>query len=249
MKNLAQTKVGKIVATNFRTSTVLTAHNIDFCCGGGITLEEACRNKNADLDEVIRELEEALRTKDSHPYHDLTLDVLIDTIVNVHHKYVRTTIPALQSYLDKLCDVHAERHPELLQIRELFDEGATALLAHMNKEELVLFPYIKAMVEAKHNGFPLSKPHFGDIANPIHVMEDEHEQEGARFRKIAALSNQYDCPPDGCQTYWVAYAMLKEFEEDLHKHIHLENNILFPSARKLFNDDQSNQPKIKSSLL
>ena len=149
---------------------------------------------------------------------------------------VRVTIPALRAYLEKLCRVHGDRHPELFEINELFIAGSAALLSHMEKEEQVLFPYIKAMVESKTKGFPLSKPHFGDIENPIQVMEQEHEDEGERFRQIAELTNQYECPPDGCQTYKVAYAMLQEFEEDLHKHIHLENNILFPAARELYKE-------------
>lgn len=236
MKNLAQTKVGAIVASNFRTSRVLTAHHIDFCCGGGITLEEACRNKKQDLNMVLQELEETFKTKDGFNFQELELDQLIDTIVNVHHSYILATIPALRAYLEKLCRVHGDRHPELFEINELFIVGSAALLSHMEKEEQVLFPYIKAMVESKTKGFPLSKPHFGDIENPIQVMEQEHEDEGARFHQIAELTNQYACPPDGCQTYKVAYAMLQEFEEDLHKHIHLENNILFPAARELYKE-------------
>lgn len=236
MENLAKSKVGVIVATNFRASRVFTSHDIDFCCGGGITVEEACSRKNIDLDEVLKELEETFQTPDLVSYRELELDQLIDTIVNVHHSYVLATVPALRAYLDKLCRVHRERHPELFTINELFAAGSQALLSHMQKEEQVLFPYIKAMVQAKLNDFPLSRPHFGDIENPIQMMEQEHSDEGARFHQIAKLTNQYECPPDGCQTYKVAYAMLKEFEEDLHKHIHLENNILFPAARKLFQE-------------
>ena len=236
MKNLAKTKVGAIVASNFRASRVLTAHHIDFCCGGGVTLEEACTRNHADLSQVQKELEETFKTQDAFNFQELELDQLIDTIVNVHHSYVLATIPALRAYLDKLCRVHGERHPELYEINELFIAGSEALLSHMNKEEQVLFPYIKAMVESKIKGFPLSRPHFGDIENPIQLMEQEHQDEGARFQQIAELTNQYECPPDGCQTYKVAYAMLQEFEEDLHKHIHLENNILFPAARQLFKE-------------
>ncbi|WP_258105506.1 iron-sulfur cluster repair di-iron protein [Marinoscillum sp. MHG1-6] len=236
MKNLAQSKVGQIVAANYRTSTVFTAHNIDFCCGGGVTLEQACKDKNADLNEVLRELEDSFKTRDTNDYQGLQPDGLVKMITNVHHSYVSATIPALEVYLGKLCRVHGERHPELLQIADLFKEGSRALLDHMKKEELVLFPYILAMVEAKKNGFSLSKPHFQNVENPIQVMEHEHDQEGMRFRIINELSNNYECPPDGCQTYRVTYAMLKEFEEDLHKHIHLENNILFPAVRKLFQE-------------
>lgn len=236
MENLAHTKVGKIVAANYKTSAVFTSHDIDFCCGGGITLEEACKNKNQDLSKVIQELEETFKTKDVHHWQEMDLDQLIDMIIEVHHGYVLATIPALQLYLEKLCRVHGSRHPELFAIRDLFEEGAAALRNHMNKEEMVLFPYIKAMVQSKQNGFPLSKPHFQDINNPIQMMESEHEDEGERYRKIAQLTDNYTCPPDGCQTYRVTYALLNEFEEDLHKHIHLENNILFPKSQELFQE-------------
>ncbi|SIN81954.1 iron-sulfur cluster repair di-iron protein [Algoriphagus halophilus] len=236
MKNLAQTKVGKIVASNFKTSTVFTSHQIDFCCGGGITLEEACKIKNQNLDEIISELEEIFKTKDSQNWQSFELDQLMDMIVQVHHQYVEASIPVLRLYLEKLCQVHGERHPELFQINELFTDGSNALTIHMKKEELVLFPYVKAMIQSKKDGFPLSKPHFKDISNPIEMMEHEHAEEGKRFEKIAELTKGYNCPPDGCQTFKVTYAILQEFEEDLHKHIHLENNILFPRAQELFNE-------------
>ncbi|VXD18281.1 iron-sulfur cluster repair di-iron protein [Marinoscillum sp. 108] len=236
MKNLAKSKVGVIVASNFRTSRVFSSHHIDFCCSGGISLEEACTRNNVDLDRVLEELEATFQTPDTMNYQELDLDKLIDTIVSMHHSYVWATVPALRAYLEKLCTVHGDRHPELHSVNDLFAKGSQALLDHMTKEEQILFPYIKAMVQAKAKEFPLSKPHFGDIENPIQMMEQEHEEEGFRFRQIAELTGGYECPPDGCQTYKVAYAMLKEFEEDLHKHIHLENNILFPEARKLFRE-------------
>lgn len=234
MEKLAQAKVGEIVATNFRTSKVLTAHNIDFCCGGGITLADACQKQGQDLEEVIKELGVALAEKAENDWQALPLNQLIENIVETHHNYVRATIPVLTIYLNKLCRVHGQNHPELLEINALFANGAEALRVHMEKEELVLFPYVKAMVQAKNAGFPLSKPHFEHIDNPVQCMEAEHEAEGARFKKIAQLSNNYTAPADACQTFKVTYALLEEFEQDLHKHVHLENNILFPSAQQMF---------------
>ncbi|TRX52211.1 iron-sulfur cluster repair di-iron protein [Fulvivirga sp. M361] len=236
MKNISQLKVGKIVAINFRTSKVLTAHNIDFCCKGGVTLEEACKERNLSLDQIIAELEESFKTPDAFDYEHLDLKELIDIIVNNHHKYVENTVPALRTYLNKLSEVHGGNHPELLEIREMFDSSAEALVVHMRKEETIVFPYIKAMVEAKERDFPLSEPYFGHLNNPLQLMEEDHDLEGERFREIARLSGNYECPEDGCQTYSVAYALLKEFEEDLHKHIHLENNILFAKARALYSE-------------
>ncbi|MEQ8927987.1 MAG: iron-sulfur cluster repair di-iron protein [Fulvivirga sp.] len=236
MKNLASTPIGQIVAENYQAAQVFTAHNMDFCCGGGITLAKACQKHNTDLNQIRHELESVIMDKSHINFEHETPDQLINTIVNVHHHYIKTTVPTLQLYLDKLCRVHGERHPELWQIKDLFDEGATALLAHLQKEELVLFPFINAMVASKKDGFELSPPHFGHIENPIQMMEHEHSAEGERFRKINELTNNYECPADGCQTYKVTYAMLKEFEADLHKHIHLENNVLFPQARLVYKE-------------
>ena len=132
--------------------------------------------------------------------------------------------------------MHGQRHSELHEIKTLFFEGSEHLLAHLKKEELILFPYIRAMVESQEKNYPLARPHFGEIDNPIQMMEVEHQTEGERFRKIAQLSNHYTPPEDSCQTYQVTYALLQEFEADLHRHIHLENNILFPQAQRLFAD-------------
>ena len=234
MNQLAEKKVGKIVADNFRTAKVFTEFGIDFCCKGGVKLSEACETRGLDTEKVIQELLPIFQTADSTNYLGMGMKELVDHIVTVHHKYVEDTIPALKFYLDKINRVHGDRHPELEEIKTLFFETADALTVHLKKEEFVLFPYIKAMEDALKNDFPLSAPHFGHIDNPIAMMEEEHDTEGERFRKISALSNTYNPPSDACQTYRVAFAMLQEFENDLHTHIHLENNILFPVAQQVF---------------
>ncbi len=234
MNQLAEKKVGKIVADNFRTAKVFTDHGIDFCCKGGVKLSEACETRGLDTEKVIEELIQVFQTADSTNYLGMGMAELVDHIVKVHHSYVENTIPALKFYLDKINRVHGERHPELEEIKNEFFEAADALTVHMKKEEFILFPYIKAMEEAMKNDFHLSAPHFGHIDNPIAMMEHEHDTEGERFRKISALSNTYTPPSDACQTYRVAFAMLEEFENDLHTHIHLENNILFPVAQQVF---------------
>ena len=234
MNQLAEKKVGKIVADNFRTAKVFTEFGIDFCCKGGVKLSEACETRGLDTEKVIQELLPIFQTADATNYQGMGMKELVDHIVAVHHKYVGDTIPALKFYLDKINRVHGDRHPELEEIRTLFFETADALTVHMKKEEFILFPYIKAMEDALNNDFPLSAPHFGHIDNPIAMMEEEHDTEGERFRKISSLSNTYTPPSDACQTYRVAFAMLQEFEDDLHTHIHLENNILFPVAQQVF---------------
>lgn len=234
MDNIAEKKVGSIVAGNFRTAKIFTDYGIDFCCKGGVKLSDACEKKGVNLDKISAELEQVVKQQDETHYQDFGMSDLVDHIVGVHHKYVEATIPSLKFYLDKIAKVHGDNHPELLEIRDEFFNTADALTTHMKKEEFVLFPYIKAMESAKTNHFPLSPAHFGDIENPISMMEEEHETEGDRFRKISELSNNYTPPSDGCQTYKVAFAMLQEFEKDLHTHIHLENNILFPEAKVVF---------------
>lgn len=136
----------------------------------------------------------------------------------------------MKQFLDKLCKVHGANHPELFEINEQFNASAGELAMHMKKEELILFPYIKKMVASKSNHQPEGKPNFGTVQNPINMMMEEHNVEGERFRKIAHLSYNYNPPADACNTYRVAFSLLKEFEEDLHLHIHLENNILFPKS-------------------
>lgn len=234
MQNLASTKVSKIVAQNYRTAQVFTAHGIDFCCNGGIPLEQACKNQNVDLQLLTNEINQALASPEDENFAAMPLDELVRHIEKVHHTYVRTTIPALTAYLTKLCQVHGERHPELYKIKTLFDQSAIELTQHMEKEEQVLFPYIQALAASQRGQFPLSPPHFGHLQNPISMMEAEHENEGARFKAIASLADGYTAPKDGCQTYRVAFMVLQEFETDLHKHIHLENNILFPKALEMF---------------
>jgi len=224
--------IGSIVAEDYRAAAVFNAHGIDFCCRGGRTLEEVCRSTGLDPARIEQEIEQAV-TRDNGAEHDFkSWDAgrLIEHIERVHHRYVGSRTITLLQFLDKLCKVHGERHPELFAIQREFQGCAEAMAAHMKKEELILFPFINQLEKAKQHGTTLPTPGFGTVDNPIAMMEHEHDAEGERFRRIAELSDGYTSPPDGCTTYATAFAMLKEFEEDLHRHIHLENNILFPRA-------------------
>jgi len=174
----------------------------------------------------------ALNDPDSRYIDGLALNELCDYIEKRHHTYVVENIPFLQEKLQKLCHVHGENHPELFEIKELFDGASENLSAHMKKEELILFPYIRKMV--KYNKEALDgKDEPGKAKETIKTMHDEHTTEGERFEKISNLTSSYTCPPDGCGTFQVTYQTLKEFENDLHRHIHLENNILFKKALEL----------------
>lgn len=227
--------IGEVVAEDYRTATVFKSYNIDFCCQGGRSIAEACAKKGVSIWELLKDLEEA-QSKGLDPAVDFKawpLDVLVNYIEQRHHKYVEKRSIEIKPFLDKLCRVHGERHPELLEINGLFSTAISALSQHMKKEELVLFPYVLKMVKSEMSGEPIKMASFGEVHNPIGMMEYEHDAEGERFREISRLSNNYQCPPDGCNTYQVTFALLKEFEDDLHLHIHLENNILFPAAKQL----------------
>lgn len=226
--------IGEMVAEDFRTAAVFKKYGIDFCCKGGRTIADACEKKNIDKEKIIQELENLPTTNASGiDFNSFPIDLLADYVEKTHHRYVEEKTPIIQQFLDKLCKVHGDRHPELFEINAIFNESARDLAAHLKKEELVLFPFIKQMVKAKISGEDVLQPHFGTVENPVNMMMHEHTTEGERFEKIAQLTQNYAPPADACNTYRVTFAMLQDFENDLHKHIHLENNILFPKSIKL----------------
>ncbi len=224
-----------MVADDYRSAAVFAKFGIDFCCNGNRGIDEACEQKKLDADKLRKELEIALTQTmaDTTDYKSWPSDLLADYIEKKHHRYVEERIPVLTQYLTKINKVHGARHPELQQILDLFVASSGELAMHMKKEELVLFPYIRKMVKTKQSGETLAEPRFGTVKNPIQTMMQEHDNEGERFRQIEALSNNYTPPQDACNTYNVAFALLKEFQDDLHLHIHLENNILFLKAEAL----------------
>jgi regulator of cell morphogenesis and NO signaling len=232
MENLKNKTIGSFVAEDFRTAAVFSKYRIDFCCKGNRTVTEVCEKQSIDADTLLENVLQVLQSENSGniDFNSWPLDLLADYIEKTHHRYVQEKTNVLLPFLDKLCKVHGAAHPELFRINELFIGCAGELSQHMKKEELVLFPFVKRMVKTKESDGILSQPSFGTVSNPIAMMMHEHDNEGERFREIAELTNNYIPPADACTTYKVTFAMLKEFEEDLHKHIHLENNILFPKA-------------------
>lgn len=232
MNTFPSRTIGSIVANDFRAAAVFTAHGIDFCCKGGRTIEAVCSANGIDPAALENEIKATL-SRDGAPADDpntWSLTRLAEHIERVHHGFVNDRTPLLQQYLAKLCKVHGDQHPELFDIAREFDGCAGAMAAHMKKEELILFPFVTRLELAKREQSAPPVPHFGTVENPVRMMMHEHDEEGERFRRIAALSNGYTAPADGCNTYRAAFALLEEFEQDLHRHIHLENNILFPKA-------------------
>lgn len=234
MNNLNSKTIGLIVAEDYRTAAVFKSAGIDFCCGGNKTLDEVCLQNNINRDELTHSLEDAVKESSNMPnYQQWAPDLLAVYIEKVHHKYVEEKSIAIKEYLDKLCRVHGSNHPELFQIRDLFSQSAGDLAKHMKKEELILFPAIKQMTALLESHTKMESVKLRSVLEPIEVMNAEHDNEGERFREITRLTNNYTVPADGCNTYRVTFALLKEFESDLHLHIHLENNILFPKAQEL----------------
>ncbi|AYN03182.1 MULTISPECIES: iron-sulfur cluster repair di-iron protein [unclassified Flavobacterium] len=235
MESLQNKTIGAFVAEDYRTAAVFTKYKIDFCCKGNRTINEVCEKQEIDSKELLKKIQDALLAEDSNKidFNSWPLDLLAEYIEKTHHRYVEDKSIVIMQFLNKLCSVHGANHPELFQINELFTECAGELAQHMKKEELMLFPFIKKMIKAKETNGDLMQPPFGTVSNPIAMMMHEHDTEGERFREIASLTNDYTAPSDGCTTYKVTFAMLKEFEENLHTHIHLENNILFPKAMVL----------------
>ncbi|MCW8824040.1 MAG: iron-sulfur cluster repair di-iron protein [Ignavibacteriaceae bacterium] len=233
VENLNEMTLAEIVTDNIRSAIVFEEYGLDFCCNGKRSLSEACYEKNVDVKDVINSLARLDSNKDSENVNYWEPDFLLDYIVNNHHQYVRRMIPIISLHADKVASVHGENHPETKQITDHFLAVRQELESHMMKEERILFPYIKQLHYAKKNNEQIAPPPFGTIQNPIRMMEAEHQSAGDAMHKIRELSNNFTTPTDACNTYKALYSELKEFEEDLHKHIHLENNMLFPKSIKL----------------
>ena len=232
MENIRNTSVGEIVKLDFSAADVFSSYGIDFCCGGKISVAEACSNAKAEESLVIGALEDLKNQSGSavHDFDSWNIGFLADYIQNTHHQYVKKAIPQILPLAQKVADVHGDHHSEVIRINELFQDLAEELLAHLQKEEMILFPYIKKLVADESAGKCTDPNCFGSIGSPISVMEAEHENAGLILKELYRLSNGYQIPEDACNTFRVLYGKLKEFEDDLHRHIHLENNILFPKA-------------------
>ncbi|MEN8117159.1 MAG: iron-sulfur cluster repair di-iron protein [Bacteroidota bacterium] len=226
LKNIA---VGKIVADDFRTSTVFKKAGIDFCCGGKQTFSEACKDKGINADELEDEIN---RIKDEPVSPGLNFiewepAFLCDYIINTHHKFVLKNLPDLVFYTSKIATVHGDHHPELVKVANLFDKINTELLQHLKNEEEVLFPAIKEVIASG------SEEAKNTIKSEIERMLGEHDFAGSSMDEINKITSNYKLPDDACNTYQVTFNLLGKFEDDLHIHVHLENNILFDKALKL----------------
>lgn len=227
-----QKTIGETVAADYRTAAVFKQFGIDFCCGGKRSIEQVCEQKGIDPALLAQAIEEVQKTagRSDLNYNSWSLSFLADYIVNKHHVYVRERLPQLLEYAEKVAKVHGEKFPPNLEVAALVNTLRDELMAHMHKEEHILFPYVKVLEQAQKAGQPAPQPPFGTVAGPINVMEAEHEVAGAIMQRIREITGDYNLPAEACNTWRVLWSLLPEFEEDLHEHVHLENNILFPKA-------------------
>ncbi len=228
-QTIIEPTIGEIVANDFRAASIFKEAGIDFCCGGNKSLTDACKEKGADESHLIQQIETLAQTPVSGAmnFKEWELGFLCDYIVNTHHKFVLKHLPELFFYTQKIADVHGENHPELIEVADLFTKINEELLQHLKNEEEILFPAIK---EAEKDASPQVK---ATIVSEITRMQGEHEFAGGAMDQINILTNNYFIPADACNTYRVSLKLLEQFEDDLHIHVHLENNILYPKALKL----------------
>jgi regulator of cell morphogenesis and NO signaling len=207
---------------------------IDYCCGGGHSIGDACAAAGVGIEDLARLLDQAgtapIPSGLSVELQTGTLTELIDYIIDKHHVFTREEMDRINALLEKVCSKHGENHPEVVSVRTLFHNLCDDLKPHMFKEEAVLFPYIKALEQAISRKTAMPFAPFGTVNNPVRMLMTEHDTAGERLRELRAATTDFDAPADACMSYRTLYAALEGFESDLHQHIHLENNMLFPRA-------------------
>ncbi|MBP9212412.1 MAG: iron-sulfur cluster repair di-iron protein [Bacteroidetes bacterium] len=240
--NIQYQTLKEIVTANFQAAAVFERYSLDFCCRGGKTIEQACAENGTDPLQVLTELAGIAHTEPGSDDHEpqWNPEMLIDHILQHHHAYVTKMVPVLYAHTQKVAAVHGSQHPETLVIARHFEQVAQELLQHMGKEEKTLFPYIRELHAALQTDHPAPVALFGSVRNPIRMMEAEHQLAGDAMYSIRSLSGNYAPPADACTTYRITYQELQEFEQDLHRHVHLENNILFPMALRLEQESLTN---------
>jgi regulator of cell morphogenesis and NO signaling len=231
MTNLAQQTLAGIVLNDHRTATVLEKYQLDFCCKGKRTLEEACVEKGLSAAEITAELQSSDKAGSCcvTPFTNMTAAQLISYIVTQHHSYVKQSMPLMYSHLERVAAKHGDRFPEMIAVFSLFGQLQRDMSLHMQKEEFVLFPAIaRAELASGNRGRVANEA--GIISRAVNVMESEHDTAGEIMQCINELTHNYEEPAGACTTFRLSLGELKDFEEDLHRHVHLENNVLFPMA-------------------
>ena len=241
MNDLKTKSLAQIVNFNHRAATVFEKYHLDFCCQGKRTLQQACLESELSVDDILSELDktdEKISDKATINFNNLSLSQLSEYIVSTHHDYVKKEMPAIAMYLQKVAAKHGGHHPEMIKVLQVFTAVKEEMELHMKKEEAVLFPRIKELEKQLGAG---NQPqiNIAYLKSPILMVEQEHDHAGAALAEIRKLTANYNPPADACTTYRLSFAALEAFELDLHQHVHLENNILFPKALKMFNETES----------
>jgi len=234
MKALNKT-IGEIVADDYRTSKVFEKYGIDFCCGGKVVLSAVCKEKGFNVATITKEIEDVKHKEIERDqnYASWELPFLIDYIVNVHHGYLKESTEQIKTHTKKIAEVHGEHHSELFEISSIFEKIANDMSIHLKEEEDVFFPALKRAEANKNIDSVLPPEDLKLISQSLESLLQDHEEIGEATHKINHLTKSYLIPDDACNTFTLTYKELKEFEDDLHKHVHLENNILFLEAVKL----------------
>lgn len=228
----SETKVKEIALAATSARRILEDAGLDYCCGGGKSLAEACLHADISAEEILERLRQNSQQVDpaERQWANAPLVEVTRHIREKHHQWVREAIPRVSMLLTKVCAKHGANHPELNEIQALFAEVSREMTMHMQKEEQILFPYIDALERSLNEGGTLEPPFFQTLRNPVHAMMKEHDAAGELVKHIRTTSGHYVAPEGACASYKGLYENLREFEADLHQHVHLENNILFPRA-------------------
>jgi len=228
----SETKMKDIALANSIARQVLERAGLDYCCGGGKSLREACLHANVSSEEILNRLRENAKETGLEDQNWMAAPLCEVTrhIREKHHRYVREAIPRTQALSDRVTAKHGSNHIELADIGTIFAEVGRDMIMHMQKEEQILFPYIDALERAVNAHGSVEPPFFQTVKNPIHAMMQEHDAAGDLVRQIRVLASEYTPPGDACSSFKALYESLREFEADLHQHVHLENNVLFPRA-------------------
>ena len=228
--------IAEIVRSDYRTADVFRRHGINYCCSGQISLEEACEARNVNYNTVQLELAEAtrsIRLPNCLQFSSWKIEFLADYVINVHHAYLYATLPKLELQLESFINGHKKKYPALLEIQEPFIELSRVLIPHCRQEDETIFPYIK-QIDAAHR----RKESYGNLLvrtlrKPLSCISGIHDEIGELLQDLRRSSNEFNFPDQACTNHQVIYHQLKEFHDDLIQHMHLENNILYPQARKI----------------
>jgi regulator of cell morphogenesis and NO signaling len=227
--------IREIALESPQTTRVFEEYKIDYCCGGRRPFADACLAAGVDPHIVAQKLGRALAAFDENadfPERKSASD-LIDYIIDKHHVFTASELARLAGLMEKVCRKHGETHAGLFELQAVFSALAEDLTAHMRKEEVVLFPFIKTLQESLARNLSVAPPHFRTVQNPVRMMLEEHDAAGDLLRRMRELTSDYTLPPEACPTFTALYAGCQDLEKDLHRHIHLENNVLFPQAQAM----------------